>query len=146
MPIWNAEFRPRGWQKMKVAVTRRYQDIPWFRWKLVLRFVGPAGLAIGALTLSACGNGAASIAGKAASIAGKWDCGASKYTFTAGGWSAEGSPSHDLPYKIDGDYIYMRTLANQSIPMLKTKDGIVYDNTDGIPGMGAWDSPCKKTP
>src|SRR5271154_6101891 len=100
-----------GGKKMKVAVIRRYHNVPRTRWNLILRFVGSASLAIGALALSACGN-------SAASIAGKWDCGGNEYTFAASGWSSEGTPSHDLPYKINGDYIYMQTLANQSIPML----------------------------
>jgi len=141
--VWNTEVRPRGWQKMKVAVTCRFQEIPWLRRSLVLRFVAAAGLAVGAITLSACGKGAVSVAGSP-SIVGTWDCGGNKYTFTASGWSSEGTPSRDLPYKIDGGYIYMHTLANQTLPMLKAKDGIVYDNADGIPGTGAWDSPCKK--
>jgi len=106
------------------------------------------------LALSGCGSAASGSAasgsaasGSAASkIIGTWECGGGdKVTFTASGWSAEGTPSQNLPYKIQGDYIYTVTLARESVPMYKTKNGIVYDNTEGA-GNGPWDEPCKKVP
>ena len=96
------------------------------------------------LALSGCGSAASGSA--ASKIIGTWECGGGdKVTFTASGWSAEGTPSQNLPYKIQGDYIYTVTLARESVPMYKTKNGIVYDNTEGA-GNGPWDEPCKKVP
>jgi len=97
---------------------------------------------VGAIALSACGNRAPS----APNIAGNWTCGSNSYTFTSSGWSSPGTPSQNLPFKIDGDYIYMQTLANESVPMLKIKGAAVYDNLDGAPGIDPWAFPCKKDP
>jgi|SRR5271154_3578984 len=100
--------------------------------------VGVALVVESILALSGCGSAAAKIAGT-------WDCGGGNvYTFTATTWSGQGTPSQNLPFRIDGDYIFMVTLARQEIPMLKTKGGGVYDNNEGLPGAGPWDDPCKK--
>lgn len=127
----------KGAKAMTATCVRKYQGRLFFQWNST---VGSAALVlISAFTLSACGN-------RAASITGNWTCGSNNYVFTSSGWSSPGTASHDLPFKIDGDYIYMQTLANESVPMLRIKDSTVYENNDGIPGIGPWASPCKKAP
>jgi len=108
-----------------------------------LRALAAATLVESVLALSGCGSHAAS-GSPAANIAGTWDCNGNVYTFTTTTWSGQGTPSQNLPFRIQGDYIFMATLAREEIPMLKTKDGVVYHNDEGVPGVGPWDSPCKK--
>jgi len=78
----------------------------------------------------------------APALSGTYTCASSVYVFTPTTWSALNSPSKDLPYRIEGNYVHMRTLAGQSVPMLKTRDGALYMNTDGLDD--GWGSPCTK--
>jgi len=85
-----------------------------------------------------CGGGQA----QTAQLDGMYDCGSNHYVFTATGWSAPGTPSNNLPYEIRGEYVYMLTLAKQTVPMLKYREGTLYSNTEGLDD--GWSSPCTK--
>ncbi len=75
-------------------------------------------------------------------IMGEWDCGTSKYVFTKQGWSAPGSPSKNLQFKIEKGYVFLETLARESLPLLKFHDGKLFVNMDGT---GVPDGACTKS-
>lgn len=66
-------------------------------------------------------------------VVGTWRCdGNAMYVFTKNTWSRLNTPSSDLPYRISDGYIFMTTLANETVPMLKLKNGVVYTNNDDV--------------
>lgn len=66
-------------------------------------------------------------------VVGTWRCyGGATYIFTEKTWSRLNTPSSDLPYWIKDGYIFMTTLANETVPMLKLKKGVVFTNNDDV--------------
>lgn len=74
-------------------------------------------------------------------VIGTWDCRGNVYVFSDKTWSAPGTPSENLPYKVEKEYIYLTTLARENLPLLKIKDGIIYNNMEGT---GFADTACTK--
>lgn len=90
------------------------------------------------ILLAGCGDIPSTVQG----LSGTYACASSVYVFTPTTWSAANTPSKNLPYRIEGNYVHMRTLAGQSVPMLKFRDGTLYANTDSLDD--GWGSPCTK--
>lgn len=75
-------------------------------------------------------------------VVGTWRCsGNAIYVFNDRDWSRINTPSSNLPYYVKGEYIFMTTLANDVVPMLKLKEGLVHNNYDGT---GLADVACTK--
>lgn len=75
------------------------------------------------------------------SLSGSYACGKTIWQFTKDGSATSSDGIRPMSYKIEDNYIYILTPANQWVPLLKKVQGTIARNMDGT-GFNA--SPCEK--